>query len=186
MIFYSDEIINKMIDTSDVNTLLEEIEQFMHNVRYVITKYSIHTISHYYSNAALSNSDNVIAFYCFDDEFSLTNCPSIMIYHKYYDKINNEIIYYVLFTCTKKGFRNMGYASKLFDGLKERIVKEKTKRPDLRAKMVLSSVEDAVLFYENYGFRWTRESLDKHRVLMQYESYHPEKEYFIMEYYVGS
>jgi len=80
----------------------------------------------------------------------------------------------------------MGYASKLFDGLKERIVKEKPKRPDLRAKMVLSSVEDAVLFYENYGFRWTRESLDKHRVLMQYESYHPEKEYFIMEYYVGS
>ena len=53
-----------------------------------------------------------------------------------------------------------------------------------RAKMVLSSVETAVLFYENYGFRWTRESLDKHPALMQYETYDPSKEYFILEYYL--
>jgi hypothetical protein len=186
MIFYSDELITNIIDTADVNTMLDEIEQFIRNVRYVVTKYSIHTISHHYSNAALSNVDNVIVFYCFDQEFSLTNCPSIMIYNRHFDKTNNEMVYYVLFTCTKRGFRNMGYASKLFDGLKERIVKEQQKRPHLRPKMVLSSLEEAVLFYENYGFRWTRESLDKHPVLMQYETYHPEKEYFIMEYYIES
>jgi hypothetical protein len=51
----------------------------------------------------------------------------------------------------------MGYASKLFDGLKERITKEQ--------KMVLSSLENTVLFYENYDFRWTRESLNKYPIL---------------------
>lgn len=185
MIFYSDEIINNIIDTVDVTTMIDEIEQFIHNVRYVITRYSIYSISPKYSNAAISNSNNVIAFYCFDNEFELTNCPSMMIYHRYYDTATQEIIYYVLFTCTKNGYRNMGYASKLFDGLKERITKENaTKKKGRRAKMVLSSVETAVLFYENYGFRWTRESLDKHPALMQYETYDPSKEYFIMEYYV--
>ena len=50
--------------------------------------------------------------------------------------------------------------------------------------MVLSSLETSVIFYENYGFRWTRESLDNHPLLMQYETYEENKEYFIMEYYV--
>lgn len=78
----------------------------------------------------------------------------------------------------------MGFASKLFDGLKERIGKENKKYKNVRSKMVLSSLESSVIFYENYGFRWTRESLDNHPLLMQYETYEENKEYFIMEYYV--
>ena len=54
----------------------------------------------------------------------------------------------------------------------------------MNTKIVLSSLESAVLFYENYGFRWTRESLDKHPVLMQYEKFEEKKEYFIMEYII--
>jgi hypothetical protein len=52
------------------------------------------------------------------------------------------------------------------------------------AKILLSSVEDAVLFYEAYGFRWTRESISTYPVLMEYEAYDEAKEYFVMEYVV--
>jgi hypothetical protein len=50
-----------------------------------------------------------------------------------------------------------------------------------KVKIVLSSLEEAVLFYENYGFRWTRESLADHPFLMGYEKYEEKKEYFILE-----
>jgi ribosomal protein S18 acetylase RimI-like enzyme len=94
----------------------------------------------------------------------------------------DEIRYYILLTCTKRGFRNNGYASRLLDGLVDRI------REDMvgiqPTKILLSSVEDAVLFYEVYGFRWTRESIGTHPVLMEYEFYDPAKEYFMMEYVV--
>jgi hypothetical protein len=184
MIFYSDEIINHMIDTGDVNTMIDEIKQFIETTRFIITRYSIHSISHNYTDTVISSGENVVVYYCFDDEFSIFNCPSLMIYNRYYDKQTQEIIYFVLLTCTKNGFRNMGFASKLFDGLKERICKEKKKYKNIRSKMVLSSLETSVIFYENYGFRWTRESLDKYSLLMQYETYEANKEYFIMEYYV--
>lgn len=184
MIFYSDEIINKMIDTTDVNTMIDDIKEFIDNTRFIITRYSIHTISHKYTNSVISSGENVVVYYCFDNEFSIFNCPSLMIYNRYYDKEKQEIIYYILLTCTKSGFRNMGFASKLFDGLTERISNENKKYKNLRSKMVLSSLETSVIFYENYGFRWTRESLDNHPLLMQYETYEANKEYFIMEYYV--
>jgi predicted GNAT family N-acyltransferase len=48
-------------------------------------------------------------------------------------------------------------------------------------KVVLSSVETAVTFYETYGFRWTREPLTDHPTLMRYEKYEENKEYFILE-----
>uniref|UniRef100_A0A6C0HCF2 N-acetyltransferase domain-containing protein n=1 Tax=viral metagenome TaxID=1070528 RepID=A0A6C0HCF2_9ZZZZ len=137
MIFYSDEIINHMIDTADVNTMIDDIKQFIDNTRFVLTRYSINSISHKYTSSVTSSGDNIVVYYCFDNEFSIFNCPSLMIYNRYYDKENQEIIYYILLTCTKNGFRNMGFASKLFDGLKERISKENKKYKNVRSKMVL-------------------------------------------------
>jgi len=126
-----------MIDTADVNTMIDDIKQFIDNTRFVLTRYSINSISHKYTSSVTSSGDNIVVYYCFDNEFSIFNCPSLMIYNRYYDKENQEIIYYILLTCTKNGFRNMGFASKLFDGLKERISKENKKYKNVRSKMVL-------------------------------------------------
>jgi ribosomal protein S18 acetylase RimI-like enzyme len=94
----------------------------------------------------------------------------------------NEIRYYILIACTKRKFRGQGYASKLIDGMVERIKKENSDKSV--CKIILSSVEESVLFYENYGFKWIRESITDHPMLMRFERYEPKKEYFIMEYTV--
>jgi ribosomal protein S18 acetylase RimI-like enzyme len=95
-----------------------------------------------------------------------------------------EIRYYVLIACTKRKFRNQGYASKLLDGFIQRIKKEnECNQPQddpPTIKIILSSVEESVLFYESYGFKWTRESITDHPMLMRFERYEPKKEYFIM------
>ena len=81
--------------------------------------------------------------------------------------------------CTKNKFKKFGYASNLLDDfikyIKDKITTFK------KIKIVLSSVETAVTFYESYGFRWTRESLTEHDTLMRYERYEEDKEYFILE-----
>lgn len=88
-----------------------------------------------------------------------------------------------MLTCTKIKFRKQGYGSKLMDGLVERIKKENNNL-EYTKKILLSSVEESVLFYESYGFKWTRESIIEHNILLNFEKYEPEKEYFVMEYLV--
>jgi ribosomal protein S18 acetylase RimI-like enzyme len=86
--------------------------------------------------------------------------------------------------CTKFKFRNLGYASLLLNGFIKYIQNKSI--PSINSikykqKIILSSVEESVIFYERYGFIWTRESLNCHTLLMEYEKYSEEKEYFIME-----
>ena len=102
---------------------------------------------------------------------------------KYNEK---EIRYYILIACTKRKFRNQGYASKLLDGFIERIKRENDTEVgnENNIKIILSSVEESVLFYESYGFKWTRESITDHPMLMRFERYEPKKEYFIMEFHI--
>jgi hypothetical protein len=69
----------------------------------------------------------------------------------------------------------------LIDGVVERIKQENQGVSDSTIKVILSSVEESVIFYENYGFKWTRESITDHPMLMRFERYEPKKEYFIME-----
>jgi len=177
MNFYSDKIINNIIDNYPIDEIIEEIETFKLQIKYILTKYSIRTIHHNYTKWILTDPKVITAFYCLDTEFCIYNCPSALVYRKI--KINDdEIRYYILFTCTKRSFRGQGYASKLLDNLQERIKEENR---DKTIKLILSSVEDAVLFYENYGFRWTRESITDHPLLMHYESYEEKKDYFILE-----
>ena len=95
--------------------------------------------------------------------------------------MNQIICYYILFTCTKRSFRGQGYASRLLDELKQRI-KEENNNTVVPVKIILSSIEDAVTFYEDYGFRWTRQSIKDYPILMKYEFYEKNKEYFILEY----
>jgi ribosomal protein S18 acetylase RimI-like enzyme len=103
------------------------------------------------------------------------------MYRKYFYKEKNEINYYILLICTKYRFRSQGYGTKILDGFVERVKEETKIKPSTKVKIILSSLEEAVLFYEAYGFKWTRESLADHPFLMLYEKYEEKKEYFILE-----
>jgi ribosomal protein S18 acetylase RimI-like enzyme len=192
MNFYSDVIINDILDHAPLDKLTDQLQCFMQQCRYMLTKFSIHTIHHNYTSNIINDPRKIVAFYCLDQEFCIANCPSALMYRKCFMKPDPpdpksesnqppEIRYYVLFTCTKKSFRGMGYASKLFDGFLERVREEKHKHPDHIVKIVLSSLESSVLFYESYGFRWTRKCISEHPVLLEYEKYQEGKEYFILE-----
>jgi ribosomal protein S18 acetylase RimI-like enzyme len=181
MNFYSDRIIHDIMDHAPLETMIDQLQSFVAQYEYLVVKYCYGIIQPRYLSNLLNDSRIVIAFHCLDQEFDMSNCPSLLIYRKC--RMPDEIRYYILLTCTKRGFRNNGYASRLLDGLVDRI------REDMvgiqPTKILLSSVEDAVLFYEAYGFRWTRESIGTYPVLMEYEFYDPAKEYFMMEYVVN-
>ena len=181
MNFYSDKIINDIIDNKPIDNIIDIIETFIDNSYNKITKYSLDSISYKYIYNTLTNKRNIIAFYCMDNEFSIDNCPSIAIHSKCKAYHTNEIRYYILLLCTKRKFRGQGYASKLLDNFIIRIKDENKNNNEHTIKIILSSLEESVLFYESYGFRWTREELVDHNVLMNYEKYDSTKEYFIME-----
>ena len=184
MNFYSDEIINDIIDHSEIENIIPEIETFKNTSEYLLQRNSMNDIHHKYTKGLLEDEQNIIAFYCMDFEFSIYNCPSMMVYQKYNDIYNNEIRYYILLMCTKYKFRGQGYASKLLDGFIEhiRLKNNDTLQQKKTIKIILSSVENSVLFYEAYGFKWKCESISDHPILMQYEKYEMDKEYFILEY----
>jgi ribosomal protein S18 acetylase RimI-like enzyme len=182
MNFYSDEIIRDIVDNAPLETMIDQLRAFVAEYEYLAVKYCYGIIHHNYLTNLLNDSrKNVVAFHCLDRVFDMGNCPSLLIYRKC--RVSDEIRYYVLLTCTKRQFRGNGYGKALLDGLVARIREDLSKDP-IPTKIVLSSVEDAVLFYEAYGFRWTRESIDAHPLLMEYEAYSETKEYFIMEYIV--
>jgi hypothetical protein len=183
MNFYSDEIIRDIVDNAPLETMIDQLKAFVAQYEYLVVKYCYGIISDKYLTNLLNDSRKiVVAFHCLDNVFDISNCPSLLIYRKC--RITDETYhYYVLLTCTKRQFRCNGYATSLLNGLVARIRKDMGADSG-PAKILLSSVEDAVLFYEAYGFRWTRESISTHPVLMEYEAYDEAKEYFVMEYVV--
>jgi len=178
MNFYSDIIMNDIIDNYPLDTVMDSIEKFGEDCFNAIARYSYNNIHQKYIFNVLGNTKNIVAFHCIDNEFDLKNCPSMLVYRKHI--VNNEIIYYILIACTQRKFRSQGYASKLLDGVIERIKRENDDQHK-NIKIILSSVEESVVFYENYGFKWTKDSITQHNMLMRFEKYDPKKEYFIME-----
>ena len=182
MNFYSEDIIKHIIDTEAIENIIDQIDIFKETAKYLFQRYSFQTIHYKYTQHLLRDGHIQYAFYCMDNEFSIYNCPTMMIYRKYLEQDSDEIRYYILLICTKFQFRNQGYASKLIANFVEHLKGKKSKTGDTRKiKIVLSSVEEAVLFYESIGFRWTRDTLKDHGILLQYEKFQEEKEYFIME-----
>ena len=184
MNFYSDLILNNIVDNYPMDTIIDSIEQFGEHCFNKIARYSYNSIHHKYIYNVLGNTKNVVAFHCIDNEFNINNCPSMLVYRKH--RVNHhEIRYYILIACTQRKFRNQGYASKLIDGLVERIKndnRDNLQNTENTIKIILSSVEESVVFYETYGFKWTRQLITEHDMLTRYERYDPKKEYFIMEY----
>ena len=191
MNFYSDEIMNEIIDHAPLESLIDTLDTFKEKIRSSLHRFSGNDIHCKYTDALLGEERNKVVFYCMDFEFSIDNCPVIMIYRKdklkcilleEQEKEKVETRYYILMLCTKPTFRNQGYASKLLDGFLEKIREEKEiPERKQKIKIILSSVETAVLFYERYGFRWTTDRLTDHPILMLTEKKEDDKEYFIME-----
>ena len=178
MNFYSDLITNDIIDNTPIENILDSLEYFQLSCQYSLLYYSLGIIHHKYTTGLLENPKNILAFYCINMEFDTEDCPSLLVYRKYSCK--NEIKYYILFACTKRSFRGLGYASKLIDGLIIRIKKEnKTEKTN---KIIASSLDTSIIFYEKYGFKLSDDEITQHPVLMQSEKYEKDKKYFIYEY----
>ena len=176
MNFYSDDI-TKGIQSA------QELDEFYKTVFILSCKYSNTIVSPKYILSLVSDKSNSIAFRCIDTEFNVHNCPSILIYYKHFDSVKNEDMYYILMICTKRSFKNMGYASGLLDDFIGHI--RNTRENANTCRIALSSIETAVTFYEQYGFKWMRTSLTDHPKLMDFERYDAEKEYFILELVVS-
>ena len=187
MNFYSDEIMNDIIDHAPLESLIDTLDTFKEKVRNSLHRFTANEIQSNYIDGLLGDERNKVVFYCMDFEFDIANCPVMMIYRKSIDRSIEkeeetvEIRYYILMLCTKLNFRKKGYASKLLDGFREKIQRDREKKTSETRKIFLSSVETAVLFYEAYGFRWTTNTLSDHPVLMLTEKKEEDKEYFIME-----
>jgi GNAT superfamily N-acetyltransferase len=174
MNFYSEDIISNLDSP-------EKEQEFRDNSEKIIQRYLQRDIRSEYISNLFTDPKNKWVFYCMDFEYSIDNCPSVLVYHKYIDKKQNELKYYILLICTKHQFKKQGYASKLLDGFLERVKQENTHSEFSHIKIILSSIEESVLFYESYGFIWTTDTLLDHKILLKYEKYEKDKEYFILQ-----
>jgi ribosomal protein S18 acetylase RimI-like enzyme len=181
MNFYSDDIINNIIDNEPIEDIVDKIDKFYDDTESVMFYYSFRSISMMYTERLLRHNKTKFAFYCMDTEFNIANCPSCLIYYKHLDKTKNEVEYYILMICTMPRFKKFGYASKLLNDFIERVKSENAKHLNRKIKIIVSSLETAVTYYEKYGFYWTKKSMLEYPVLLLFEKYEEEKENFILE-----
>jgi ribosomal protein S18 acetylase RimI-like enzyme len=180
MIFYSDIIINNIIDNGELDTIAEEVDQFKKDIEMIFTYFTYPIISLDYIQNLLKFESNKIAFYCLEDKFVIRSCLSCMIYSKQNKKNSDTILYYIMVISTDKDFRGQGYATKLLNGFVER-VKEETKVSTKKVKIVLSSVDEVVSYYQKYGFEVVDCSFDNYPYFRYFEKYDEEKIYTVME-----
>jgi hypothetical protein len=182
MNYYSEDIINDIIDKSDVENILEKIDEFKEDAKYMFYYFSFYQISFDYIDHLLKDEKNKYAFRCIDNsEFNLRNCPSSMIYRRSVNNKKKEINYYVLMICTKQKFKKLGYASALLDDFIKRVKDETQKNTDYKIKIVVSSLDNVVSYYEHYGFKLVSNKITDHPFLLRYEKYEKNKDYYIME-----
>ncbi len=80
-------------------------------------------------------------------------------------------------------YRNKGYGKALLDGFIERI-KNETKNSKKKVKIILSSLDEVVSYYQKYGFEVVDCSFDNYPYLRSFEIYEEDKIYTIMEYLI--
>lgn len=184
MNFYSDDIINNLIDYGPLETMIDDISDFKAQTKYMCITYSVVSIGPGYTEAVISDDRTKYVFYCLDPVFCVANCPSIMAYRRVFDKATNTVTYYMLFLCTKRRFKGQGYAGHLLSGFVDYIRAKEfgdAEKQGRNVNIILSSVETAVTFYEERGFKWNRKTLTDYPILMRYEALIEGKEYFMME-----
>ena len=180
MIFFSDDIKNKIIDSSPVEEIIHNLDQFKSDEEMIFTYFNYSIIGIDYIQNLLKYKSNKTAFYCLEDDFVIRKCPSCMIYSKQNKKNSDTILYYIMVISTQPEFRNKGYGTSLLNGFVERIKKE-TQESTKKVKIVLSSLDEVVSYYQKYGFEAVDCSFENYPYLRQFEIYDDEKLYTIME-----
>jgi ribosomal protein S18 acetylase RimI-like enzyme len=180
MIFYSDDIKNKIVDDTPVDEIMERLEQFKEDVEMIFTYFNYGSIAIDYIENLLKYESNKTAFYCLEDKFVIRSCPSCMIYSKQNKKNSDTLIYYLMVISTDKEFRGQGYGTALLNGFVE-MVKKETVNSKKKVKIVLSSLDEVVSYYQKYGFEAVDCSFDNYPYLKCFEKYDEEKIYTVME-----
>ncbi len=183
MIFFGKDIINNIIDTSELEDIVEKIDQYKNDLEMLLTYFVYPTLNLCYIQNLLKYESNQAVFYCMDDVFNIRRCSSCIVYSRQYNKKTESINYYLMIICTQECFRNLGYARKLLDGFVENIKKE-TKETDKSVKIVLSSVDETVSFYQRYGFEVVDCSLENYPYLRKFEKCDPNKICTVMEFQI--
>ena len=180
MIFFSEDIKNKIIDETPVDKIMDKLEEFKNDNEMIFTYFNYGAIGIDYIENLLKYESNRIAFYCTEDTFVIRSCPSCMIYSKQNKKNGDTIMYYIMVICTDKEFRGQGYATALLNGFVEK-VKDETKTSPKKVKIVLSSLDEVVSYYQKYGFEAVDCSFENYPYFKYFEKYDDEKIYTIME-----
>jgi hypothetical protein len=180
MIFFGKDIINNIIDKSEIEDIATKIDNYKNDVEMIFTYFVYPKIGIDYIQNLLKYETNQTAFYCMDNEFDIRSCPSCMIYSRQNKKNSNEIIYYIMMICTQRRFKSLGYASMLLNGFVERVKKE-TQNTQKGVKIALSSVDEVVSYYQKYGFDVVDCSFENYPYLMRFERCEPDKIYSVME-----
>jgi len=180
MIFFGKDIVNNIIDTTPIESIVEKIDEFKRDVDMIFTYFAFSTIGIDYIQNLLKYQSNQVAFYCMDTEFEIRSCPSCMIYSKQNKKNSDEIIYYIMIICTQQRFKKLGYATMLLDGFIER-VREETQSSTKKVKIVLNSLDNVVSYYQKYGFEVVDCSFEDYPYLMRFEKIEHDKMYNVME-----
>jgi len=183
MNYYSDEIINDMIDSTDISELADNIHTFREEIHMLFIYFTFPKINLDYINCILEDEKNKIVFRSIDNNhFDIRNCPSAMIYTKKIDIHKKECVYYILMICTKSNFKRFGYASSMLDDFIKKI--QINKKDGFTTKIILNSLENAVSYYEKYGFIDTMDTLFDHPVLLRYEKPSDDEPMYIMQFSV--
>ena len=180
MIFFSDDIKNKIVDTTSLDEIMDRLEDFKNDSQMIFTYFNYGAIGIDYIENLLKYESNKTAFYCTEDDFVIRSCPSCMIYSRQNKKNSDTILYYIMVISTDIEFRGQGYATKLLNGFVEK-VKEETKTSPKKVKIVLSSLDEVVSYYQKYGFEAVDCSFENYPYFKCFEKYDEEKIYTIME-----
>jgi ribosomal protein S18 acetylase RimI-like enzyme len=180
MIFFSEDVKNKIVDDTPVDEIMDKLEEFKNDVEMIFTYFNYGAIGIDYIENLLKYETNKMAFYCTEDTFVIRSCPSCMIYSKQNKKNSDIIMYYIMVISTDKEFRGQGYATKLLNGFVEK-VKDETKTSPKKVKIVLSSIDEVVSYYQKYGFEAVDCSFENYPYFKYFEKYDEEKIYTVME-----
>ena len=180
MIFFSDDIQNKIVDTAPLDEIMDRLEDFKNDNQMIFTYFNYGSIGIDYIENLLKYESNKAVFYCTEDTFVIRSCPSCMIYSKQNKKNSDTIMYYIMVISTDKEFRGQGYATKLLNGFVEK-VKDETKSSPKKVKIVLSSLDEVVSYYQKYGFEAVDCSFENYPYFKCFEKYDEGKLYTVME-----
>lgn len=180
MIYYLEKELNKIIDASSDDDLLQNVQKFNDDVEMLFT-YFAYPVSCKYIQSLLKYKSNKCALLQVSEPFDIYNSVTGLIYacHKTFGpkcgqgSLNKTC--YIMLICTHPDHHNRGYATQML----------KTFIESMRGKVaniVLSSVDYAVSYYQHIGFEAVDDDINNYPYLSHFEASSPDKITTVMEY----